>query len=110
MAEKFYLQLLETITSTPLRCTTLQASGNRWKFFNVFFLIIVLLQAHQLASKHLDSTEVSKMYIGQAQELEEQGRFKDTIFDQNFKLVFFGAIRPLRNEQLTQVVENKNSE
>ena len=42
-----------------------------------FFSIIVLLQAHQLASKHLDSTEVSKMYIGQAQELEEQGRFKD---------------------------------
>ena len=42
-----------------------------------FSSIIVLLQAHQLASKHLDSTEVSKMYIGQAQELEEQGRFKD---------------------------------
>ena len=34
-------------------------------------------QAHQLASKHLDSDEVSKMYVGQAQELEEQGRFKE---------------------------------
>ena len=34
-------------------------------------------QAHQLASKHLDKSEVSKMYIGQAQELEEQGRFKE---------------------------------
>ena len=33
--------------------------------------------SHQLTSKHLDLTEVSKMYIGQAQELEEQGRFKD---------------------------------
>ena len=34
-------------------------------------------QAHQLASKHLDKGEVSTMYIGQAQELEEQGRFKE---------------------------------
>ena len=42
---------------------------------NLFKLLY--FQAHQLASKHLDSTEVSKMYIGQAQELEEQGRFKD---------------------------------
>ena len=38
---------------------------------NLFKLLY--FQAHQLASKHLDSTEVSKMYIGQAQELEEQG-------------------------------------
>ena len=34
-------------------------------------------QAHQLASKHLETGEVSKMYIGQAQELEDQGRFKE---------------------------------
>ena len=34
-------------------------------------------QAHQLASQHLDSNEVSTMYVGQAQELEQQGRFKE---------------------------------
>ena len=34
-------------------------------------------QAHQLAAKHLNPEEVSRMYVGQAQELEEQGRFKE---------------------------------
>jgi intraflagellar transport protein 172 len=33
--------------------------------------------AHHLASKYMDSSEVSKMYVSQAQRLEEQGRFKE---------------------------------
>ena len=60
MAEKFYL------------------SGNLYKHaIEMYNTAGMWEQAHQLASRHLDSTEVSKMYIGQAQELEEQGRFKD---------------------------------
>ena len=38
--------------------------------------LVFLSQAHQLAAKHLNPEEVSRMYVGQAQELEEQGSFK----------------------------------
>ena len=60
MAEKFYL------------------SGNLYKHaIEMYNSAGLWEQAHQLASKHLDREEVSKMYIGQAQELEAQGRFKE---------------------------------
>ena len=60
MAEKFYM------------------SGNLYKHaIEMYNTAGMWEQAHQLASKHLDKSEVSKMYIGQAQELEEQGRFKE---------------------------------
>ena len=60
MSEKFYL------------------SGNLYKHaIEMYNTAGMWEQAHQLASRHLDRTEVSKMYIGQAQELKEQGRFKE---------------------------------
>ena len=60
MAEKFYM------------------SGNLYKHaIEMYNTAGMWEQAHQLASKPLDKAEVSKMYIGQAQELEEQGRFKE---------------------------------
>ena len=60
MAEKFYM------------------SGNLYKHaIEMYNTAGMWEQAHQLASSHLDKSEVSKMYIGQAQELEEQGRFKE---------------------------------
>ena len=60
MAEKFYLS-----GNFKKHAIEMYNSAGMWE------------QAHQLASKHLDTGEVSKMYVGQAQELEEQGRFKE---------------------------------
>ena len=60
MAEKFFLS-----GNFKKHAIEMYNSAGKWE------------QAHQLASKHLETGEVSKMYVGQAQELEEQGRFKE---------------------------------
>ena len=60
MAEQFYLS-----GNFKKHAIEMYNSAGKWD------------QAHQLASKHLQSDEVTKMYVGQAQELEDMGRFKE---------------------------------
>jgi len=60
MAEKFFLA-----GGLQKHAIEMYNSAGKWE------------QAHQLAAKHLNPEEVSRMYVGQAQELEEQGSFKE---------------------------------
>ena len=71
--------IMELVCRTLLNCTQFYSISTQ--FYSILLNFTQFLgmweEAHALAKRHMGASEVSSMYISQAQALEQQGKFRE---------------------------------